>query len=404
MDNETIVNSIKNLCKENNITIGQLEKEVGLSQGLVSKWKDKTPSLDKIIDIADYFHISLDEVVGRNVNLDNDYDQENDIIIPLMRMTNNNEIQWELIKDYKTQYINDKSYEETFLLYSSDEVEIYKTKYHKSFIFLVVQYDLELGVVENLEIQLYLQPDSESIPVYQETDDKWIQEFWIGLRMKFIGVPDEWKANNVRNQIIHNNQKAILNDMEAYFNSNTKTNKTNLDYLISDENTKKILTTAYSPEIHQLIEIFSNPKMAQAMESAQKLINYFSSIKNTNENNSTIQEKVIKLSRIQGNILYDIKNDTIITQEENKIGITSESKSFYKGYKEILGEVKSIQGIKSHQVYLISDSKIMKLTGFSFGQHCGMAGYNGMLDVLKDAGFDISDQSIFDKEEFIIYK
>ena len=34
MNNENIVKSIKNLCKENNITIGQLEKEVGLSQGL----------------------------------------------------------------------------------------------------------------------------------------------------------------------------------------------------------------------------------------------------------------------------------------------------------------------------------------------------------------------------------
>lgn len=29
MNNENIVKSIKNLCKENNITIGQLEKKLG---------------------------------------------------------------------------------------------------------------------------------------------------------------------------------------------------------------------------------------------------------------------------------------------------------------------------------------------------------------------------------------
>lgn len=61
---DKIVKSIKKLCVKNNINLSRLEKNVGLSQGLISKWKTTTPSLEKLIDIARYFSVSLDEVVG----------------------------------------------------------------------------------------------------------------------------------------------------------------------------------------------------------------------------------------------------------------------------------------------------------------------------------------------------
>ena len=100
MNNENIVKSIKNLCKENNITIGQLEKKVGLSQGLVSKWKDKTPSLDKIVDIADYFNVTLDEVIGRTNNLKDDFLQM------LYRQTSSCILKWNVLDDSADQNIS----------------------------------------------------------------------------------------------------------------------------------------------------------------------------------------------------------------------------------------------------------------------------------------------------------
>ena len=89
MDNNIIVNSIKKLCKDKNITVSQLEKKIGLSQGLVSKWINTTPSLDKIVDIADYFHVSLDEVVG--------YKQDDIFLNILHDLTNNRKIKWAII-------------------------------------------------------------------------------------------------------------------------------------------------------------------------------------------------------------------------------------------------------------------------------------------------------------------
>lgn len=199
MNNELLVSSIKALCDKNNISVSKLEKDLKFSAALISRWKDKIPSLDKIIDIADYFHVSLDEVVGRNQEIE---DYENDIIIPLMQMTTNKEIQWEVVSNYDSIKIKEQSYDDIFCLLPVDEIEIYKCNFYDSVIFLVAQYDLEQGVVESLDIQIYIQPDDDSLPVIQDINDNWIQEFWVGVRKPFKGVPDEWKADIIRKRIM----------------------------------------------------------------------------------------------------------------------------------------------------------------------------------------------------------
>lgn len=64
MNNEQIVNTIKSICKEHDITITKLEETLGMSQGLISRWNKSDPSLSRIINIANYFNISLDELTG----------------------------------------------------------------------------------------------------------------------------------------------------------------------------------------------------------------------------------------------------------------------------------------------------------------------------------------------------
>ena len=64
MNNETLVNSIRELCRIHNITVTKLEETLGMSQGLISRWAKSDPSLSKIIDIANYFRVSIDELLG----------------------------------------------------------------------------------------------------------------------------------------------------------------------------------------------------------------------------------------------------------------------------------------------------------------------------------------------------
>ncbi|MBS4931779.1 MAG: helix-turn-helix transcriptional regulator [Clostridiales bacterium] len=62
-----MIEKINKLCKENGISISQLERELGFGKGTISKWKSSSPSLDKAIAIADYFNVDMDYLIGREV-------------------------------------------------------------------------------------------------------------------------------------------------------------------------------------------------------------------------------------------------------------------------------------------------------------------------------------------------
>lgn len=64
MDIELLYMKIKENCAKLGISISQLEKELGFGTGAVGKWKQSFPSIEKVIAVAQFFHISLDELCG----------------------------------------------------------------------------------------------------------------------------------------------------------------------------------------------------------------------------------------------------------------------------------------------------------------------------------------------------
>ena len=60
-----IVSRVKSLASKRGLTIAQLEKEVGLSPNSLYRWNKNKPSLDKLENVADYFNISADYLLGR---------------------------------------------------------------------------------------------------------------------------------------------------------------------------------------------------------------------------------------------------------------------------------------------------------------------------------------------------
>ena len=58
---------IKELARLRKISIAQLERDLDLSNGSISKWSNNTPSIDKIEKVANYFGVSVDYILGREV-------------------------------------------------------------------------------------------------------------------------------------------------------------------------------------------------------------------------------------------------------------------------------------------------------------------------------------------------
>ena len=159
MDNNIIVDSIKKLCKDKNITVSQLEKEIGLSQGLVSKWMNTTPSLDKIVDIADYFHVSIDEVVGYKQNLKDEFLKQ------LYTKTENDSITWENCETMNQNGSMVKQYSDFTLPGSyigDDEKETsYATCFNKGYI-IIYAYHRYDQILNPYNLILFIQPNDNA--------------------------------------------------------------------------------------------------------------------------------------------------------------------------------------------------------------------------------------------------
>jgi len=70
MQNAQIAFHIKSLCIERNISINQLFRDCKIRKGLIYdlEKRDYTPSVKAVSDIADYFGVSIDYLVGRTDN------------------------------------------------------------------------------------------------------------------------------------------------------------------------------------------------------------------------------------------------------------------------------------------------------------------------------------------------
>lgn len=61
----SLVARIKQLCDEKKMTVAELERKTGISNGQIRKWDKSTPGVDKLKKVADYFDVSTDYLLGR---------------------------------------------------------------------------------------------------------------------------------------------------------------------------------------------------------------------------------------------------------------------------------------------------------------------------------------------------
>lgn len=74
-----LFNNIKKLSNAKGLSIAQLEKELGFSNGSIARWKKSSPSLEKVEKVSIFFNVSIDYLIGKS-NIKN-YENLKDLII-----------------------------------------------------------------------------------------------------------------------------------------------------------------------------------------------------------------------------------------------------------------------------------------------------------------------------------
>lgn len=58
-----LVNTIRKLAEDRCLSMNKLEQAVGLAPGTINKWDRNTPSVLKVKTVADYFGVTVDDLL-----------------------------------------------------------------------------------------------------------------------------------------------------------------------------------------------------------------------------------------------------------------------------------------------------------------------------------------------------
>lgn len=58
-----ILEKIRALCKGRGITLAELERSAGLGNGVIARWGETNPRIDKLKAVADFFGVTVDELM-----------------------------------------------------------------------------------------------------------------------------------------------------------------------------------------------------------------------------------------------------------------------------------------------------------------------------------------------------
>lgn len=275
MDNEKIVSAIKDLCKNHNITITKLEEELGFSQGLISRWSKSAPSLERIIDIADHFNISIDEVIGRDIF-------NNDLFLKtLCDRTVSKDIEW-----YKFEKIMDANLKQytrpadDFLntnlqdVFLRSEYEVsYFINHNGGYISIYGRY-FSNNITKPITLALFIQPKNSTRLIEQKYQTEQLKPLWLKV-LSQLGdeAPDEIRAEELKNSFLNSslekeNQRKLSIEYTPY------------KYLDENQRLDELLRYTKSPEFQQLMKLLSDDNFTSKLQAI----------------NSKLQEKINDIS------------------------------------------------------------------------------------------------------------
>ncbi len=267
MDNETLVKSIKQLCNKNNITVSQLEKELGFSPSLISRWVKNSPSLDKVIDIADYFHESLDVVVGHK--LAHSENQTMKFVNSVYEKTKSKGMIW-YVYDEVHPLIYDNVYLFKDITYKGWTKEFYYSKYENGYFILLIFYLKINYEITDTALSLYIQPDQESIPVLQCEGEDILGSLWRYIRPQFYGTLDEIKAEEFKNAFVMNQSLTNSSDVLSGGLNNYPDTEI-LSKVANDPAVQQLIELYNKPEFQKIQQVLASPDFQAAVKAANRI-------------------------------------------------------------------------------------------------------------------------------------
>ena len=61
-----LLENIRRLCSKKPVSIAKLERETGIGNGTISRWDTSSPSIENVQKVADYFGVTVNDLLSPN--------------------------------------------------------------------------------------------------------------------------------------------------------------------------------------------------------------------------------------------------------------------------------------------------------------------------------------------------
>lgn len=161
MNLEIMWKNIRRLCTQRGVTVTQVEKDLGFSPGSMTKWRQSSPSIEKVIAVSNYFQVSLDEICGTKT------DKNDETVQNLISYTKQDLIQWLPCSIYDLLNIH---------FYPSQMESRFSEMYTATY--MNKQYFI--GVRENIQDKFeYYESTNMKVAFKKEKDNEVLEELWL---------------------------------------------------------------------------------------------------------------------------------------------------------------------------------------------------------------------------------
>lgn len=197
MNNGHLVKNIKTLCKQQNMSVSQLENILNFSPGLISRWIKTTPSLERLVDISKFFNVSIDRLIGNEIDISYSIKkvEKNSLIETILHKTINSGMEWEILNFNKStpllQYINP-------LLSEEKEYDCFYSVYENGYFVL-----LSSHLNNNVSLSLFILPDRHSKLLLQCNDNEQLYELYKSILNKLEDELINSKAEQFINKFMN---------------------------------------------------------------------------------------------------------------------------------------------------------------------------------------------------------
>lgn len=163
--NVNVYERVKKICKEKEITISGLERELNWGNGVIGRWGKTSPSIDKIFAVADELGVSLDELLGKPAEIKEETIRQLTVSEKILELAEEKKLKWTCCRK------NDIEWE---AILGSEELEqqdckVFKASLGMGMIILYVSYCQENEEIYDLELKLYLAVGEGAIEEEQVT-------------------------------------------------------------------------------------------------------------------------------------------------------------------------------------------------------------------------------------------